>query len=277
MTAIQEYRQMKIRTVVTALTATLIGATASAETLFPMPSVPDVTAADGWTVGLGAGFEYEAEYDGSDDYSVGLEPALILQYRRDNSIWFFEGQELGWRGRASDVWLLQAGLRYETGREESEAPALEGLGDVDDEWMGMVEVRRALGRSWKNWVAGRVMAGGSDIGTLAVAALGHTFACTRAGTGIDLFAFVTFASSAFINRDFGVDEGQSIASGLPVTTLDGGYRSAGIQAVGRWRFGERWQLQGEAGFEKYNGDIAASPIAIDDYEAEFGLNLLYRF
>jgi outer membrane protein len=273
----EEYRLMKIKTALTALTAILIGAPALGETLFPMPSVPDVTAEDGWTLGLGAGFEYEAEYDGSDDYGVGLEPALILQYRRDNSIWFFEGQELGWRGRANDVWLLQAGLRFETGREESEAPALEGLGDVDDELMGMVEVRRALGRSWKNWVAGRVMAGGSDIGTLGVLALGHTFAGSRDGSGIDLFAFTTFASSAFINRDFGIDEGQSSGSGLPVTTLSGGYRSAGIQAVGRWRFGDRWQLQGEAGYEKYNSDISASPIAIDDYEAELGLNLLYRF
>ncbi len=249
----------------------------SAETLFPMPSVPDVTDADGWTIGLGAGLEYEAEYDGSDDYGVEPEAILVVQRRQGNSVWFLEGQELGWRGRLNDVWLVQGGLRFEGGREESEAPELAGLGDVDDELMGMVEVRRALGRSWSNWVAGRVMAGGSDIGTLGVAAIGHTFAAEQEGNGVDLFAFVTFASSAFVNRDFGINQEQSDGSGLPVTTLDGGYRSAGIQAVGRWRFGERWQLQGEAGYERYNSDIADSPITVDDYEAELGLSLLYRF
>ena len=141
----------------------------------------------------------------------------------------------------------------------------------------MLELRRGLGSSWSNWAAARLMAGGSDIGVLGVFALGHTFAAERAGTGIDLFAFVTLSSSEFVNRDFGITEEQSQSSGLAATLLDGGYRSAGIQAIGRWRFGDRWQLQAEAGYEKYNSDIGDSPIALDDYEAEIGVALLYRF
>ena len=65
--------------------------------------------------------------------------------------------------------------------------------------------------------------------------------------------------------------------GLPVTDIDGGYRSFGIQAVGRWRFGDSWQLQAEAGYEQYNSDIAGSPIAQDDYESEVGVTVIYRF
>jgi len=255
----------------------LLGAVASAETLFPMPSVPDVTDGDGWTFGIGAGVEYEAEYDGSDDYGIEAEPVFVVQRRQGNQVWFLEGQELGWRGRVDDVWLLQAGLRFEGGREESEAPELAGLGDVDDELVGMFEVRRALGGNWSNWAAGRLMAGGSDFGVLGVGAVGHTFAARDPGMGIDLFAFVTFGSSDFINRDFGITAEQSAGSGLPETSLDGGYRSVGIQASGRWRFGTHWQLQLEAGYEKYNSDISDSPIALNDYEAEVGVNLLYRF
>jgi outer membrane scaffolding protein for murein synthesis (MipA/OmpV family) len=252
------------------------GAPATADTLFPMPSVPDITDADGWSFAVGAGAEYEAEYDGSDQYGVELEPAFVVQRRQGNHAWFLEGQELGWRGRLNDAWLLQAGVRFEGGREESEAPELAGMGDTDDELVVMAETRRAIG-DWSNWVAGRIMAGGSDIGTLGIIAAGHTFAATRQGMGIDLFAFVTVASSAFINRDFGVSADQSANTGYPVTRLDGGYRSAGVQAVGRWRFGERWQLQAEAGYEKYNSDIADSPIALEDYEAEVGITLFYRF
>ena len=259
------------------LTLALLGAVASAETLFPMPSVPDVTDDDGWTFGIGAGVEYEAEYDGSDDYGIEAEPVFVVQRRQGNQVWFLEGQELGWRGRVDDVWLLQAGLRFEGGREESEAPELAGLGDVDDELVGMFEVRRALGGDWSNWAAGRLMAGGSDFGVLGVGAVGHTFAASDPGMGIDLFAFVTFGSSDFINRDFGITAEQSAGSGLPETSLDGGYRSVGIQASGRWRFGRHWQLQFEAGYEKYNSDISDSPIALNDYEAEVGVNLLYRF
>ncbi len=263
--------------IVAGLTLTLFGAMASAETLFPMPSVPDVSDADGWAIGLGAGFEYEAEYDGSDDYGVEAEPAVIVQYRQGNQMWFLEGQELGWRSRRDDVWLVHAGLRYEGGREESDASELEGLGDVDDELVGVFEARRALGRNWSNWAAGRFMAGGSDIGVLGVGAVGHTFVAKQPGEGIDLFAFVTFGSSEFINRDFGITAEQSLNSGYPETRLDGGYRSAGIQANGRWRFGESWQLQAEVGYERYNSDIADSPIALDDYEAEVGVSVLYRF
>lgn len=259
------------------LTLTLLTTMASAETLFPMPSVPDVSDEDGWAIGLGIGFEYEAEYDGSDDYGVEAEPAVIVQYRQGNQVWFLEGQELGWRSRLDDVWLVHAGLRYEGEREESDAPELEGLGDVDDELVGVFEVRRAAGRDWSNWVAGRFMAGNSDIGALGVGAVGHTFVAKRPGEGIDLFAFVTFGSSEFINRDFGITAEQSLNSGLPETSLDGGYRSMGIQANGRWRFGESWQFHAEAGYERYSSDISDSPIALDDYEAEVGVNVLYRF
>lgn len=261
-------------TIVTFLLAA--AAPVPAETLFTMPSVPDITDADGWAVAVGAGLEYESEYDGSDQYGTELEPALVVQWRNGRHKAFLEGQELGWRARLDDVWLVQAGLRYEMGREESEAPELAGMGDVDDELVVMSEVRRALG-DWDNWAAARVMAGGSDIGALGVVALGHTFTQGQPGMGLDLFAFATFASSAFINRDFGVTPEQAANTGYPVTDLDSGYRSVGISLVGRWRFGNRWQLQAEAGYEKYNSDIGASPIVLQDYESEVGVSLYYRF
>ena len=247
-----------------------------AETLFPMPSVPDVTSGDGWAVGIGAEVEYGAEYDGSDEYSAELEPGIVVQWRRGQQMLFLEGPELGWRGRIRDNWLLQGGVRLEGGRDEDESPALAGLGDVDDEVVGMAEVRRGLG-DWSNWLAARIMVGDSDIGTLGVLAAGHTFAASQPGTGIDLFAFTTFGTSGFINRDFGITPEQSAASGLAATDISGGYRSAGIQAIGRWRIGERWQLQAEIGYEQYSSDIGDSPIAADDYEAEIGFGVLYRF
>ncbi len=255
----------------------LAGCSASANTLFPTPSVPDITNGDGWTIGVGAGFEYESEYDGSDDYGVEVEPSFIVQKRQGRHMWFLEGQELGWRGRLNGLWLVQGGIRFEGGREESESPLLAGLGDTDDEIMGMAEIRRAIGGNWSNWGAARLMAGDSDIGWLGVLAAGHTFGASETGTGIDLYAFATFASDEFINRDFGITQEKSLSSGLSVTDLDGGYRSVGVQATGRWRFGKHWQLQAEAGYEKYNGDISDSPIVLDDYEAEVAVNLLYRF
>ncbi|MEO1034845.1 MAG: MipA/OmpV family protein [Pseudomonadota bacterium] len=257
--------------------ACLLNVPASADALFPSPSVPNVARSDGWVFALGAGNEYEAEYDGSDDYGVELEPVFAVQRRNGNSVWFLEGQELGWRSRVDAQWLVQAGLRFEGGRESSESDALTGLADIDDEIVVMGEVRRGFGENWNNWVAARIMAGDSDIGELGVLAAGHTFGANRDGTGVDVFAFVTLASSSFINRDFGISAADSASSGLAQYRADGGYRSAGIQVVGRWEFGENWQLFGEVGYERYSSDIADSPIALDDFEAEVGLNLAYIF
>ena len=251
-------------------------ASSAEEPLFPSPSVTDLGGGDGWSVSVGVEAEYEAEYDGSDSYGTEVEPALIVHWRKGNQVWFLEGPELGWRSRVRDVWLVQAGLRLEGDREESEAPELAGLGDTDEELMAMIEVRRGLGSSWRNWLGARVMAGGSDIGTLGVLAAGHHFG-EDDGQGIEVLGFTTFGSADFINRDFGVTPQQSVTSGLPATDIDGGYRSVGISAIGRWFWRERWQLRAEVGYEKYDGDIADSPIARDDYEAEVGLSALYRF
>lgn len=244
--------------------------------LVPLPSVLDVTDGDGFAFATGVSLEFESEYDGSDDYGLEAEPGGIIQWRRGNQVWFFEGQEFGWRGVLSDRWLLQAGGRFEGDREESEAPELAGLGDTDDEVMAMFEVRRGFGKNWQNWVAGRVMTGDSDIGSLGVLAVGRRFATDLSGEGIEGFLFTTFGTSEFINRDFGIDAQQSANSGLPVTDLSSGYRSIGIQFVGRWNF-NRWQLLAEAGYEKYNSDISDSPISLDDFEAELGVSLLYTF
>ncbi len=250
---------------------------AQAESLVPSPSVPAIADGDGWAVAVGAGVEYEAEYDGSDNYGFEAEPVIAAQWRRGRDLLFLEGNELGWRGLRDGRWLLQTGLRFEGGRDEDDADELEGLGDTDDELMAMGELRRGFGPAWRNWLAARLMAGDSDIGALGILAAGHRFDGEARGDGIEVFAFTTFATSDFINRDFGVSAEQSENSGLAETDLDGGFRSVGVTAVGRWSLGERWQLAVEAGFERYSNDIADSPIAQDDYEVEAGITLAWRF
>ncbi|TQV82497.1 MipA/OmpV family protein [Exilibacterium tricleocarpae] len=248
-----------------------------ADPLLPLPSIPSIAQADGWAFAFGAAVEYEALYDGADDYDVEAEPALLVQWRDGHQMWFLEGAELGWRALRGQHWLVQAGLRLEGGRDEDDADALRGLGDTDDELTAMFEVRRGFGANWNNWLGARVMAGDGDIGTLGVLAGGHYFGANAVGTGLELIAFTTFGSAAFFERDFGISAAQSEASGLAPTRFSGGYRSFGASLVGRWFPAERWQLSAELGYEKYNSDIADSPIALRDYETEVGLTVVYLF
>ncbi|MFM7296614.1 MAG: MipA/OmpV family protein [Planctomycetota bacterium] len=247
--------------------------------LVPLPSVFDFTRGGGWGVALGVGIEYEAAYDGSDEYELEFDPAGAIQWRSGDHMLFFEGAELGWRGVYQDRWLLQAGLRYEDGLDpsDSEDGALDGIAERDSHLTGFVEARWALDNEWRNWIGGRVLAGESDFGALAVLAAGHRFGDGLDGMGTEVFVFSTFGDSAFLNKDFGVTAADAASSGLAETKLSGGYRSTGFQVVHRRRFTENLQLIAQAGAELYNSDIGDSPIARDDFEAELSVALVWQF
>lgn len=249
------------------------------QALVPLPSVLDFTRGDGFGVALGAGVEYESAYDGADERELEVEPAGAVHYRKGDHLFFWEGFELGWRGRLADRWLVQAGARYEDGLEpdDSDDGNLDGIEPRDSHVVGFLEVRRGLGEDWRNWVGARVMGGPSDFGWLGVVAAGHRFGQQLDGTGTEVYAFLTFGTDDFINKDFGVTADDSAASGLPETTLSGGYRSAGVQLVHRRYLTRRLHAIAQAGVEFYSSDIADSPIAREDYEYELSLALVWHF
>lgn len=250
-----------------------------AEALVPLPSVFDFTRGEGWGVALGAGIEYEAAYDGSDEYEVEFDPAGAIQWRTDNQLLFWEGMELGWRSRLADVWLVQAGARYEDGLEpdDSEDGALDGLEERDSHLVGFLETRRSLGGEWRNWIGGRVMGGESGFGWLGVIAAGHRFGDQRDGSGTEIYAFSTFGTDTFINKDFGVSAADSAASGLAETDLDGGYRSTGLNLIHRRYITDHIHVIAAAEAELYSSDIGDSPIARDNYEAGVELSVVWHF
>lgn len=251
----------------------------SEQALVPLPSVLDFTQGDGFGVALGVGVEYEGAYDGSDETELEVEPAGAVHYRKGDHLFFWEGMELGWRGRLADVWLMQAGIRNEGGLEpdDSEDGRLRGIQPRDSHVVGFLEVRRALGTDWRNWVAARVMGGPSDFGVLGVVAAGRRFGQQLDGTGTEIYSFMTFGTDKFINKDFGVTAADAVGSGLRQTTLSGGYRSAGIQLVHRRDLTRRLHAVAQAGVELYSSDIGKSPIARKDYEFEVSLALVWRF
>ena len=259
--------------------APALAAEPTTEALVPLPSVLDFTDGDGWGVALGVSAEYESAYDGADETELEVEPAGAVHYRKGDHLFFWEGMELGWRGRLADVWLVQAGIRNEGGLEpdDSEDGNLDGILPRDSHVVGFLEVRRAVGDDWRNWVAARLMGGPSDFGVLGVLAAGRRFGDQLDGTGTELYGFMTFGTDKFINKDFGVTAADAVGSGLPVTTLSGGYRSTGVQLVHRRHLTRKLHAIAQAGVEFYSSDIGDSPIARSDTEFELSLALVWRF
>ena len=257
----------------------VLAAEPTKEALVPLPSILDFTDGDGWGVALGASVEYENAYDGADETELEVEPAGAVHYRKGDHLFFWEGMELGWRGRLADVWLVQAGIRNEGGLEpdDSEDGNLDGILPRDSHVVGFLEVRRAVGEDWRNWVAARLMGGPSDFGVLGVVAAGRRFGQQLDGTGTELYGFMTFGTDKFINKDFGVTAADAVGSGFPVTTLSGGYRSTGVQLVHRRHLTRKLHAIAQAGVEFYSSDIGDSPIARSDTEFELSLALVWRF
>ncbi|MCK7544629.1 MipA/OmpV family protein [Marinobacter bryozoorum] len=246
--------------------------------LVPLPSLEDFTRGeDGWGFGLGLGVEYESAYEGSDEFGFEASPAGAVQWRRGDNIFYWAGEALGWRGLRSDTWLLQASVGFEEGREESDSDdgRLDGLGDTDEGAEFVLQARRAFDADWRYWLDGRIVA--SENGNLGIVGVGRRFGEQKDGTGSELSIVAVFHDSDLANEQFGVDPSQAAASGLSETDLSGGFRSIGANYNYRAYINDNWQVFGEVLYEHYSSDIADSPIARNDYEAEVGVGFIYVF
>ncbi len=95
--------------------------------------------------------------------------------------------------------------------------------------------------------------------------MGRRFGDKRDGTGSELGIVAVFNDGKRANRDFGIDAGQSAASGLAATNLSGGFRSIGFNYTYRNYINEKWQIFGEVLYEHFGSDIRRSPIARSNY------------
>ena len=246
--------------------------------LVPLPSVDDLTKGnDGWSVGLGLGVEYESAYEGSDEFGFEANPAGAAQWRRGNDIFYWAGEALGWRGLRADTWLFEATVGFDEGREESDSDdgRLNGLGNAEESTELVLQARRAFDVDWRYWLDGRVVTG--DNGSLGLLGAGRRFGDQNNGTGSELSIVAVYHDSDLAKNDFGITAVQSTASGLNETDLSGGFRSIGLNYTYRNYINDNWQIFGEVLYERYSSDIANSPIARKNHEAEVGIGFIYIF
>lgn len=246
--------------------------------LVPLPSLEDFTRGkDGWAFGLGIGIEYESAYEGSDEFGFELDPAGAIQWRRGNDIFYFAGEAFGWRGLRADTWLFEVTLGFDEGRQEKDSKKgrLNGLGDADEGFELVLQMRRAFSHDWRYWLDGRIISG--DEGSLGLFGAGRRFGEQKDGSGSDIAIAVLFHDSDYANKDFGINAMQAAASGLAETAMKGGFRSIGVHYNYRKYLTSNWQIFGEVLFEHYGSDVRRSPIARKDFEAEVGIGFLYVF
>ncbi|MFN8845696.1 MAG: MipA/OmpV family protein [Bdellovibrionales bacterium] len=223
---------------------------------------------------LGVGIEHGGKADASKNYETEVDPIAMLHFSTNTTQFFIEGVENGIRQFVNDRFLVSIAARYEYGRQESDDPELlRGLGDIKDEWMGVIEARYSLVGDYDIWIGGRSMVGDRDIGQLNIAVVGLGAPRMSEKVDFELLVWSTWGSSAFLDRDFGVTAAQSAASGYAPYSAKSGHRALGAAIFTRADLNERWKVLSEINYESYNSRLRSSPLVKRGRSSEYEANV----
>lgn len=228
-----------------------------------------------WQVTLGAGALLTPEYSGADTYDVSPIPFLDIRYR---DLAFLSSREgLGVNAYQDDAWRVGPLLRWDFGRDQDDADALDGMGDVD----GTLELGAFVYYTIQPVTLGLEARQALDGHEGFLVDLSATWA-GRLGpqTFFTLGPRLTYASEDYMQSYYGVSQDQSARSGYDRFDAGAGLRDIGLVGSLTWVFRPSWALTGFAESSRLLGDAADSPLvdaAGDPNQLFVGAALTYRF
>ncbi|SDG38660.1 MipA/OmpV family protein [Paraburkholderia phenazinium] len=270
------------RSVLTLLLGTLLGASTfdamADETA--ASTAPDAMFADTWHFTAGGGVLSLPKYPGASDRKFEPIPLLGATYGR-----YFIGTVpdvsaplgLGAYLYRDSHWQVAAMLSYDfiQPRDQSDDARLQGLGDIP---------RTAHAGIFGSYTVGWFTARGSvftDIlgkheGTVATLGLEGKYQPSdrlslSAGPGL------TWGSSQYNRTFYGVDQGQSISSGLPAYAPGSGVASFNVSVKADYRISRQWGVGAAVVATELRGDVGASPIVEKKTQVTYGVFSSYRF
>jgi outer membrane protein len=192
-------------------------------------------------------------YFGSDDRVWSVLP--YVDYANRNGFFASTGSGVGYS--LVNTARTQFGLRVipRFGRRESQSDDLSGMGGIDAGVEASVYWTRALSRSW---TVGLNLRGGNRGAEFDFGAR-RDFVLAPA-TRVSVFGFGTIGNDRSQKTWYGVDAGQSLASGYDTFTPGAGLRLAQFGATVNHFFAGRWIAVGGLGIGRVLGDAADSPI-----------------
>jgi outer membrane scaffolding protein for murein synthesis (MipA/OmpV family) len=226
-----------------------------------------------YVVDIGAGIQYKPKYPGSEDYILVPLPLLAVQRlfipgfgqvvdgeEELRAFYMFPSFDFNGKREASDAsdltgtetvdWALELGL---------------GVGYRYDWLRGTVEVRQGI-----NGHEGQVIELGMDVITAPVDSLQFNFGPR-----------LTWASGDYMDTYFGVTEAEASAPGSRLSAYDpsSSFKTAGLEARATYAPSQSTRVHVRAGWDKFIGDAADSPIVEEGSRDQFtiGGGLTYRF
>jgi outer membrane scaffolding protein for murein synthesis (MipA/OmpV family) len=247
-------------------TCALIGAgAASAQT------TPDLFG-DRWQVG---GFVYMSpSYEGGKSYEVvGFPFAAPAGFGEDGAVQVKALDDIRFRLIRTGAFEFGPLAGYRFGRDESDAPRLVGMGDIDG---GFVVGAFATYRTgpFAASISYHHQAAGDDTGGLIRFGLEHTQRLAPAlkiTTGVG----TNYASDDYMTQFFGVSVAQ--AGLLPVYNASAGFKDVYAGVTASLDLNDRWTLMLIGRYSRLIGDAADSPVIETENQFYGGLGLSYKF
>jgi MipA family protein len=245
--------------------------------LLPAPPPPTATSSR-WTIEIGAEMRALPRYQGSDRYE--FFPFPLFDLRDAGTPPRFHGPRDGFGYALLDTPAFKAGpvIQVELGREVKHNPALAGLGDVGP----TAEVGAFVDYWPTSWLRARVevrQGFGGHAGVVADQFLDVIVPVTPQWT-LSGGPRLTEATREANFPYFGIDAGQSAASGLPVYDPGGGLRSVGVGAQARYQWNAQWESHAFVEYSRLSDGIAGSPVVAvrgSPDQAMFGIGSTYTF
>lgn len=159
-------------------------------------------------------------------------------------------------------------------RDAGDGDALEGLDEIDR----AVELGLRLGYGFgpvSTYATVRRGFGGHEGITGSVGAKYRT----ELSPQLTLWSGVqaVYGNGSFNDTYFGVSGDESVASGLPETSIGGGFNEAALTFEARYALGADTALLGEVRYARLIGDAADSPVVQEDYQPSLRLGVVRRF
>ena len=225
------------------------------------------------------------DYLGARDRGISVRPGFFVRWGRlsvsSGGSWAARREDtevtgLGYDLARSDNFDASLGLRVDSGRSESDSPALAGMGNTKR------TIRARVGAEWRfaprwqlsgSWTIDAFGRGGGNLGELR---LRHDWPLTPMLT-LSSGAALTVAGDRYMQTYFGVTPEQAQRSGYAVYSPSLGLRDLQLFTALRYELGDHWVLTGGPGLTRVLGPAARSPLTQKKQSWTLSAGAGYRF
>jgi len=227
-----------------------------------------------WVITLGAGVMVGPKYPGSNSMRFQPIPAIDIEYK--NLLFAKQDMPLGVYFINTPVWSAGLAVQYDnTQRRPSDNPALASIGGVDTTYRAKLFGSYTLSALTFSTSAAQDIDGHSEgllidanaIGTLPLGSKWYL----SAGPG------ATWGNSQYQNTFFGVDQAQSVASGLPQYQAHAGLRDIYLSFEADYLITKHWTATATVKIAQLQSSAAHGPITQSRQQTTTTAALSYTF